>query len=127
MSALLRLLCEFGMLCSFRDDRTDGMLVGDHLYRRSTTASSAIQSGNSFTSPLSLFLVLPRWVYLRHTTSSAQVETKFVLQICISVSPKYFAPRYRLLRTGLFVSMGLTGVIPLLHALAKYGVSWASQ
>ncbi|KND02504.1 hemolysin III family channel protein [Spizellomyces punctatus DAOM BR117] len=44
-----------------------------------------------------------------------------IVTICITVSPKFFAPRYRLLRTGLFVLMGLTGVVPLVHALTKYG------
>ncbi|TPX59883.1 hypothetical protein PhCBS80983_g02144 [Powellomyces hirtus] len=44
-----------------------------------------------------------------------------ITTICITVSPKFFAPKYRLLRTGLFVSMGLTGIVPLAHALTKYG------
>ncbi|KAI9009840.1 hemolysin-III related-domain-containing protein [Gaertneriomyces semiglobifer] len=44
-----------------------------------------------------------------------------ITTICVTVSPKFFAPRYRLLRTGLFVSMAMTGVVPLSHALAKYG------
>ncbi|KAI8822169.1 hemolysin-III related-domain-containing protein [Fimicolochytrium jonesii] len=44
-----------------------------------------------------------------------------ITTICITVSPKFFAPKYRLLRTGLFVAMGFTGVAPLVHAVVKYG------
>ncbi|KAJ3173530.1 hypothetical protein HDU88_002616 [Geranomyces variabilis] len=44
-----------------------------------------------------------------------------ITTICITVSPKFFAPKYRLLRTGLFISMGATGAVPLGHALIKYG------
>ncbi|KAJ3162372.1 hypothetical protein HDU86_004852 [Geranomyces michiganensis] len=44
-----------------------------------------------------------------------------IITISITVSPRFFAPKYRLLRTGLFVSMGATGAVPLIHALTKYG------
>ncbi|KAJ3059354.1 hypothetical protein HK102_010040, partial [Quaeritorhiza haematococci] len=45
--------------------------------------------------------------------------------IAITVSPRFAKPEFRGLRTGLFTSMGLSGVLPLVHSVALYGVEYA--
>ncbi|KAI9099442.1 hemolysin-III related-domain-containing protein [Phlyctochytrium arcticum] len=63
------------------------------------------------------FFCSPKWQVVYLTI----IVVFGITTICITVSPKFFAPQYRMLRTTLFVSMGFTGIIPLLHALVKYG------
>ncbi|KAH3820040.1 adiponectin receptor protein-like [Dreissena polymorpha] len=46
---------------------------------------------------------------------------------CITVSlwDKFSEPRFRPLRAGVFIAFGLSGVIPALHIVIKYGFWWA--
>lgn len=40
----------------------------------------------------------------------------------MSVKPKFRAPAWRPFRAGMFVLMGLSGVLPVLHGLVLYGI-----
>ncbi|KAJ1561141.1 Adiponectin receptor protein 1, partial [Nowakowskiella sp. JEL0078] len=42
-------------------------------------------------------------------------------QIALSVSSKFSKPEFRILRTGMFLGMGLSGILPLVHASIIYG------
>ncbi|CAG8816858.1 36649_t:CDS:2, partial [Gigaspora margarita] len=43
-------------------------------------------------------------------------------KICVALANKFRTPEFRWFRTGLFISMGLSAIIPLAHALIIYGI-----
>ncbi|KAI8827687.1 putative membrane protein [Chytriomyces cf. hyalinus JEL632] len=44
----------------------------------------------------------------------------------VTVSERYSTPKYRMLRTSLFVAMGLSSIIPIVHLLLEHGYHYAS-
>ncbi|KAG9307485.1 hypothetical protein G9A89_017315 [Geosiphon pyriformis] len=44
-----------------------------------------------------------------------------IATIVVTVAPTFRTPEFRLFRTGLFLSMGLSGFFPVAHAIAIYG------
>ncbi|TPX75321.1 hypothetical protein CcCBS67573_g03396 [Chytriomyces confervae] len=44
----------------------------------------------------------------------------------VTVSERYSTPKYRMLRTSLFVAMGLSSIIPIIHLLLEHGYHYAS-
>ncbi|KAJ3234938.1 Adiponectin receptor protein 1 [Chytriomyces hyalinus] len=44
----------------------------------------------------------------------------------VTVSERYSTPKYRMLRTSLFVAMGLSSIIPIIHLLLEHGYNYAS-
>ncbi|RHZ84410.1 hypothetical protein Glove_82g51 [Diversispora epigaea] len=45
-----------------------------------------------------------------------------VATISVAVSSKFRSPRLRWFRTGLFLAMGLSAIVPLIHAIIIYGI-----
>ncbi|KAI8617289.1 pPR-type GPCR protein [Chytriomyces sp. MP71] len=45
----------------------------------------------------------------------------------VTVSEKFSTPKYRILRTSLFVAMGLSSVIPIVHIVLEHGWEYASK
>ena len=52
-----------------------------------------------------------------------QISTIGVACATVSVTPKFRTPAWRPLRASLFVSMGLSAVLPVIHGLRLYGVA----
>ncbi|KAF3918315.1 hypothetical protein ABW21_db0205703 [Orbilia brochopaga] len=65
----------------------------------------------------------------------AAVRDGYFVMICtiaiacatISIHPHFRTPKYRPMRTAMFVAMGLSGVLPLLHGMQMRGLSEASR
>lgn len=45
----------------------------------------------------------------------------------VSVSPKFRTPRWRPFRAGMFVAMGLSAVIPVVHGIKLYGLQQMNE
>jgi adiponectin receptor len=50
-------------------------------------------------------------------------EIFFIIQISVAVSLRFRKPEFRWFRTGLFVALGGSAIIPVLHAIILYGVN----
>ncbi|MCJ1377142.1 hypothetical protein MMC17_000234 [Xylographa soralifera] len=51
----------------------------------------------------------------------AMISTLAVGCAIVSVSPKFRTPKWRPFRAGMFVAMGLSAIVPVLHGLRRYG------
>lgn len=61
------------------------------------------------------------WLYL------SSICTLGVLGIIVSVFEKFGRPEFRVYRTLIFVSMGLSGFFPMTHALILYGYDYLTE
>ncbi|CAG8486747.1 11773_t:CDS:2 [Dentiscutata erythropus] len=50
-----------------------------------------------------------------------------IVTICVAVLPRFRSPHYRWFRTGLFLAMGLSAIVPLAHGIALYGVHFSME
>ncbi|KAI8808778.1 hemolysin-III related-domain-containing protein [Cladochytrium replicatum] len=50
-----------------------------------------------------------------------------IATVITSVSSRFSTPEWRLLRTSMFLAMGLSGIIPLVHAGALYGFNFINH
>ena len=66
-------------------------------------------------------------IFLRHFLSSslihhAQISVIGAGCITVSVNPKFRTPRWRPFRAGMFVAMGLSAAVPVVHGALSFGV-----
>ncbi|CAJ0747411.1 10325_t:CDS:2 [Entrophospora sp. SA101] len=112
-AAKLSLTCNFGDLPAWLQDNKD-ILRG---YRRPTLSYIKCAKSLFYLHNESGFYCngLLQIIYL------TSISIFGAATISVAVASKFRSPEFRWFRTGMFLSMGLSAIVPLAHALILYG------